>query len=222
MKKLIAILTFPLVLQGCGSMDFHADTHAYDQSAVIEAIGKEDEALALYLKMLQEKQQDEPGLAKSVFSLALAGAAYTNPISGMSSGMSMLVALGGMRTLNTDPEQPLTIIYQGNNGAQARSPFQTIEAYRQAVTELAAYDGSLAQAVMAKYADQLGITEFQAALAEGVSSPADMANMCQGLAAVGSQAESIYNSLKVPDNLRLPAQFMQNVVSEPRPLQASL
>ncbi|MEM8120185.1 hypothetical protein Q4R94_22215, partial [Morganella morganii] len=89
-------------------------------------------------------------------------------------------------------------------------------AYHQAAAELAAYDGSLAQAVMEKYAGERGMSGLHAALTEGISSPNDLQGMCMGLAALGSQAETIYDSLKVPESLET------DPGDDAKPLQASL
>ena len=224
MKKLLATLILPFALQACGSFDYQPDISAADQDAVIEAIRQDNEALAGYLQIMQKQQQENTSLMQSVVNLALAGAAYTNPIAGMSSGMSVLVALTGMKTLNDRPQQPVTIIYQAKDEPQERSPVEVILAYRKAVNELAAYDGSLAQAVMAQYGSELDIAGLQKTLDAGVSSPDDAKEVIKRLATLGEQTETIYDSLRVPENLRIHAPFMQEADGQFsfRPLQAAL
>lgn len=226
MKKLIALLTLPLALQACSSIDHRPARHAAQQDAVIEAIRQENADIAMLLETLRQQQAQESGLFESVVNLAAAGVAFANPASGVTSGVSVLLALSGMQQLNADPEQPITFVYQGQGTATTgtRSSFATIQAYRQAMTDLAELDGSMARAVLKNYANEMGMSGLHTALTEGVSSPADLQGMCTGLAALGSQVETIYDSLKVPGNLAGSTPLMHDGVtpSDSKPLQASL
>lgn len=216
MKKLFALLALSLALQACGGMDYRPKVSAAEQDVIIEAIRRDNAEMAMYLETLQTQYERDSGLIESVFNLAIAGAAFANPASGVTSGVSILLALSGIQGLGSTPEQPVTIIYQGQENAGERTPFEMLMAYHQAAAELAAYDGSLAQAVMEKYAGELGMSGLHAALTEGISSPNDLQGMCMGLAALGSQAETIYDSLKVPESLAT------DPGDDAKPLQASL
>lgn len=226
MKKLIALLTLPLALQACGSIEHRSTGHAANQDAVIEAIRQENAEMAVFLETLQQQQAEESGLFESVVNLAVAGVAFANPASGVTSGVSVLLALSGVKQLNADPEQPVTFVYQGREATATgeRSPLETILAYQQAMTELAALDSSIAQAVLKNYANEMGMSGLHTALTGGVSSPTDLQGMCTGLAALGSQVETIYDSLQVPENLAdsTPLLHVGVTPAGAKPLQASL
>ncbi|HET8790707.1 MAG TPA: hypothetical protein VFM75_05810 [Modicisalibacter sp.] len=222
MKKFLALLTLPLALQACGSMDYQPKVSVADQDAVIEAIRQDNAEVAMYLETLQAQHAQGSNLFESVFNLALAGAAFAHPASGVASGVSVLLALGGMQGLDGTPQRPLTIVYQSKEAPEERSGIATLMAYRQAVADLSEYDGDLAQILLAHYASESGMSELHAALTEGPSSSAGLQGMCMGLAALGSQAETIYDSLKVPANLAGAAPPIQDEeLTSAKPLQAS-
>lgn len=224
MHKLLALLTLPLALQACGSVDYQPKISAADQDAVIEAISKDNAEVAMYLETLQEQRAQGSGLFESVFNLAIAGVAFANPASGVTSGVSVLLALSGMQSLNATPQRPVTIIYQGEQEpAGERSLPAILMAYQQAAEDLSEYDGDLARALLEYYASESSASGLHAAaLTEGSSSTSGLQGMCMGLAARGSQTRTFYDSLKVPVNLASSAPLIQDGgLTSAKPLQAS-
>lgn len=222
MKKFLSILTLPLALQACGSMDYQPKVSAADQDAVIEAIRKDNAEVAMYLETLQAQRAQGSSLFESVFNLALAGAVFAHPASGVTSGVSVLLALSGMQSLDATPERPVTIVYQGKETSGERSPLAVLMAYRQAAADLSEYDGDLAKLLLAHYASESGMPTLHAASTEGPSTPAGLQDMCMGLAAQGNQAQTIYDSLKVPANLAGTTPLTQDKgLTSAKPLQAS-
>nr|WP_297458701.1 hypothetical protein [uncultured Halomonas sp.] len=236
MNKFLALLTLPFALQACSSMDYRPKVSVADQDAVIEAIRKDNAEMAMYLETLQAQHAQDSGLFESVFNLAVAGAAFANPASGVTSGVSVLLALSGMQSLNANPERPITIVYQGRETPEERSPIAALMAYRQAIDELSEFDGDLAQILLAHYASESGMPGPHAVLAEGPASPADPQGMCMGLATLGGQTETVYASVKVPerstrtiyDSLKVPTSLANTAPlqdldpTDAKPLQASL
>ncbi|WP_089728642.1 hypothetical protein [Modicisalibacter muralis] len=222
MNKILALLTLPLALQACSSMDYQSKVSAADQDAVIEAIRKDNAEVAMYLETLQTQHAQGSGLFESVFNLAIAGAAFAHPASGVTSGVSVLLALGGMQSLDATPQPPVTIVYQGKETPQERSPLGLLMAYQQAAADLSEYDGDLAKLLLAHYASESEMPELHAALTEGPSPPAGLQGMCMGLATLdNSQAETFYDSLKVPANLAGTTPLSDEGPTGAKPLQAS-